>query len=129
MMSPQDYIDSIKEKLAQSTAIQAYTIVTEMVLPDRGYFRIRFTLINGDFVEATEFFFLRANGIEQQRYRYQWMDSQQVVLKKRWDNAPHFPEIDTYPHHVHVNSEDNVLASRMLGIGELIDLLEQEIVV
>jgi hypothetical protein len=100
-----------------------------MVLPDRGYFRIRFTLINGDFVEATEFFFLRANGIEQQRYRYQWMDSQQVVLKKRWDNAPHFPEIDTYPHHVHVNSEDNVLASRMLGIGELIDLLEQEIVV
>jgi hypothetical protein len=128
-MSPQDYIDSIKVKLAQSVTIQSYVIVNEMILPDRGHFRVRLVLSNGDFVEATEFFFVRASGIEQQRYRYQWMNSGQTHLKKRWDNAPHFPDIATYPHHVHVDSEDNVLPSRMFGISELIDILEQEIAI
>ena len=30
---------------------------------------------------------IRNDGIEQQRYRYQWMDVQQPQLKKRWDNG------------------------------------------
>jgi hypothetical protein len=52
------------------------------------------------------------------------MDSTKTVLKRRWDNAPHFPEISSYPHHVHVDREDNVEQSHMFGIAELIDILE-----
>lgn len=124
-MSPIDYVDSIKVKLAQSPMVKSpmvkrYDIVSEMTLPDRGHFRVRLILSNDDFVEATEFFFVKPNGIEQQRYSYQWMNSQQTKLKKRWDNAPHFPEIVSYPHHVLVNSEDNVLPSCMFGLVTLI---------
>jgi hypothetical protein len=126
-MSPTDYLATIKAALTRSPVVQEWQIVNEMALSDRGHFRVRLILANGDFVEASEFFYIRNDGIEQQRYRYQWMDAQQQQLKKRWDNAPHFPDVETFPHHVHVNQEDNVLPSQMFGIPGLITLLEQEL--
>jgi hypothetical protein len=126
-MSPTDYLATIKAALTRSPIVQEWQIVNEMALSDRGHFRVRLILANGDFVEASEFFYIGNSGIEQQRYRYQWMDAQRQQLKKRWDNAPHFPNIETFPHHVHVNQEDNVLPSQMFGIPDLITLLEQEL--
>lgn len=126
-MSPTDYLATIKAALTRSPVVQEWQIVNEMALSDRGHFRGRLILANGDFVEASEFFYIRNDSIEQQRYRYQWMDAQQQQLKKRWDNAPHFPDVETFPHHVHVNQEDNVLPSQMFGIPGLITLLEQEL--
>ena len=86
-MSPTDYLATIKAALTRSPVVQKWQIVNEMALSDRGHFRGRLILANGDFVEASEFFYIRNDGIEQQRYRYQWMDAQQQQLKKRWDNG------------------------------------------
>ena len=116
-----------KEILTTSPVIENWVVVAEMLLLDRGHFRVRMTLTNGDFVEASDFFHVRENQIEQQRYRYQWMDTKRQQLKKRWDNAPHFPQIETFPHHVHIGQEDNVRPSQMLGIDGLIAILEQEL--
>jgi hypothetical protein len=69
-MSPTDYLATIKEALTRSPIVQEWQIVNEMALSDRGHFRVRLALTNGDFVEASEFFYIRNNGIEQQRYPY-----------------------------------------------------------
>jgi hypothetical protein len=127
MASPEDYVIGIKAALTRSPAVHEWIIVTELLLFDRGHFRVRLTLTNGDFVEASEFFYLRDNIIEPQRYRYQWMDAKQQQLKKRWDNAPHFPNIETFPHHVHIGQENTVSPSQILGIPGLIALLEEEL--
>jgi hypothetical protein len=37
-----------------------------------------------------------------QRYRYQWMDTPQQVLRKRWDNMEHFPDLPNFSHQVRV---------------------------
>jgi hypothetical protein len=124
-LSPQSYIDAIKSILNSSPIIQEWTIVDEKSFSDRGHFRVRFLLNTGDFVEASEFFVLRDTGIEQHRYRYQWMDSTKTQLKRRWDNAPHFPEVPNFPHHVHIGQEDRVFPSIRMGIIELISTLEQ----
>ncbi|MGA1475928.1 MAG: toxin-antitoxin system TumE family protein [Prochlorothrix sp.] len=92
---------------------------------DRGHLRVRFTLITGDFLEASEFFIIRATGIEQHRYRYQWMDPSKTHLKRRWDNAPHFPEILSFPHHVHIDRENQVFPGVMMGIADLLVILEE----
>lgn len=34
------------------------------------------------------------------KYRYQYMDAQNICLF-RYDNAPHHPELPTFPHHKH----------------------------
>ena len=60
-----------------------------------------------------------------QRYRYQWMDETQSVLRKRWDNVEHFPELPNFPHHVHVGEEEHVEPGQAMSIMELIAFVEQ----
>ncbi|MCL1467153.1 toxin-antitoxin system TumE family protein [Argonema galeatum] len=50
------------------------------------------------------------------------------LLRKRWDNVEHFPDLPNFPHHVHIGEESNVEPSRSLTILELIDIIEEEIV-
>jgi hypothetical protein len=123
-LTPKAYINQVKSALNQSPTVAKWVLINEMVLGDRGHIRVRLTLSNGDFVEASEFFLISSNGVEQQRYRYQWMDSTKTQLRKRWDNAPHFPDVETFPYHVHVEQEDNVLPSPMMSILNLLALLE-----
>ncbi len=38
------------------------------------------------------------------KYSYHWADSGGVLIC-RWDNAPHWKSIPTFPHHKHVENE------------------------
>jgi len=126
-MVPQQYVTDIKTKLVASTAVATITIVEERLLPDRGYLRARLTLTNNDFLEVAEYFVAEAGRCVTLRYRYQWMDAAQQVLRKRWDNVEHFPDLPNFPHHVHVDEESHVEPGRVLSVIELIDIIEQEL--
>lgn len=82
-------------------------------------------LSNTDFLEVAEYFVLEEGRCKTKRYRYQWMDSSQQILRKRWDNVEHFPELPNFPHHIHISEETNVEPGRSLSIIELMDLLEE----
>jgi len=92
-----------------------------------GYIRIRMILSNGDFLEVAEYFVIQDGKICVSRYRYQWMNPTQQVLKKRWDNTKHFNELYNFPHHIHIDSETYVVPGWELSIIELLDLLEKDI--
>lgn len=126
-MEATDYLLSIKSRLIASSAIAAFTIVEELDFGDRGYFRARMTLGNGDFLEVAEYFKITENVGITTRYRYQWMDCDRAKLRKRWDNVPHFPNLPNFPHHIHVESEENVISGDLLSILGLLDILEQEV--
>ncbi len=36
------------------------------------------------------------------KYVYQWMEAD-GALRRRWDNAPHWPDVATAPHHTHLS--------------------------
>jgi hypothetical protein len=46
---------------------------------------------------------------ETRKYAYHWQD-EDGKLRIRWDNAPDW-DIETFPHHQHVDEERNVLPS------------------
>lgn len=94
-MDPQEYLTEIKAKLAASSVVVSIAIVEEYTLPDRGYFRARLGLRNNDFLEVAEYFVVEEGRCVTRRYRYQWMDEPQQVLRKRWDNVEHFPDMST----------------------------------
>lgn len=73
-----------------SSAVASIAVVEERALPDRGYFRARLMLSNGDFLEVAEYFVVEGERCVTKRYRYQWMDESQQVLRKRWDNVEHY---------------------------------------
>jgi len=45
-------------------------------------------------------------------YSYQLFTDKPII---RWDNAPHYPDIRTYPHHFH-DRNGNVIESDLKGI-------------
>ena len=57
-------------------------------------------------------------------YSYQLFHKRPIV---RWDNAPHFPDIETFPHHCH-NKKGEVGKSNLIGnILDDIDFVLKEI--
>lgn len=127
-MELQDYINTVKIKLATSRIISKISIVEEKILFDRGYFRARLTLVNNDFLEIAESFTIINGHFVTLGYRYQWIDEEKQNLRKRWDNVQHFPDLPNFPHHVHIIKESNVEASESRNILDLIELIEQELI-
>ena len=65
-------------------------------------------MANGDLLEIAEFFVLEADTITVERYKFHWQDPQGRLIK-RWDNAPHHPEVGGFPHHLHDGSEEHIV--------------------
>ena len=126
-MNPQAYLTGIKAKLVTSSIVISITVVEEYVLPDRGYFRARLGLSNYDFLEVAEYFVLEDGKCVTRRYRDQWMDQPQQVLRKRWDNVEHYPNLPNFPYHIHVGEESRVELGQLVSIMELLEILEQEL--
>jgi hypothetical protein len=127
MITLENYIDLIKEKLNTSLVIKSFKIIDERILFKRGYFRARITLINQDFLEVAESFTLIDSRLVTLSYRYQWMNETKQKLRKRWDNVEHFPDLPNFPHHVHLEDELIVKPSESRNILQIINLIEQEI--
>jgi hypothetical protein len=51
------------------------------------------------------------------KYAYHWQDKE-GKLRCRWDNAPHWPDMPTHPHHKHIMSGDNIFVEASRG-GDL----------
>jgi len=51
------------------------------------------------------------------------MKAQEMV--QRWDNAPHWPNMKTFPHHLHLGSEKNVFDCREVFIEDVLDEIER----
>ena len=95
------HLTETRVRLTTSPVIRAFSVIEERSGLDYGYLRVRVELVNQDFLELAEYFVVRNDAVEVKRYRYQWMDSTQQILRKRWDNAQHHPELPNFPHHVH----------------------------
>lgn len=126
-MDASTYLEDIRVKLATSSVVSEVVIVRETHAEHQGFLRARLRLQNGDFLEVSEFFEIVNGQAQTLEYRYQWMDSARRRLYKRWDNAPHYPALSGFPHHVHVESESGVEPGSVLSIIALIEWFEGEL--
>ena len=58
------------------------------------------------------------------KYAYHWMGSDRK-LKIRWDNAPHWDSVSTFPHHKHVGRNENILISTDTDIESVLDYIKK----
>lgn len=42
----------------------------------------------------------------------------------RWDNAPNHKEVETFPHHKHVEKEENVKSSEEMSLNMVLSYIE-----
>lgn len=110
MSQIQDYFDQIKLKLVESEIIESFQVRKERVTTTDGYVRIRGNLTNGDMIEFSEYCRFHKEVVTQE-YTFHWQDPKGKLIK-RWDNANHHPEVENFPHHVHINEESNISPSK-----------------
>ena len=82
-------------------------------------FRYRIKLIDESLIEITERILEKRGGLTTTKYRYHWQTGSGKLIK-RWDNAPHHPEIDTFPDHLHDGSEENVKSFRKMNALDIL---------
>jgi len=46
-------------------------------------------------------------------------------MVRRWDNAPHWPELKTFPHHLHLCDEASVVESAEAFIDDVLNAITE----
>ncbi len=108
MKDADDYLAHIKALIALNRQVIHWTVLREEVQGDVGLFRYRLMLRDGALLDMFERFQVAGERLLVTKYSFHWQ-SAGGVLRKRWDNAAHHPEMPTHPHHVHDGADANVL--------------------
>lgn len=119
------YFHEIIGAFINSSVVEHYRVRDQLTREGEGFIRIRSWLVNGDLFEAFEFVTLENEAIVLETYRVHWQDKKGTLIR-RWDNPPHYPELDSFPHHVHT-SEGRTEPFRPINSKEALKLIEEEI--
>ncbi len=122
------YLHRLDELLSAHAFVQDVEIVRRSIRDTEFekvlHYRYRVLLANGDLVEMTERVLEVQGSLEVSKYRHHWQDHNSQLIK-RWDNAPHYHAIDTFPHHLHDGAEDHVVShASTSGLEVLQHILE-----
>jgi hypothetical protein len=79
--------------------------------------RIRVRFFSGYLLEFNEAVIIKNGQIDHLSYRYHLQDIQNKLVF-RYDNAPHFPGLENFPHHKHL--PDKVESTKKISIVEVI---------
>ena len=99
----------------KSAYIEHYS--EEILTPQRINLRIRVRFVSGHLLEFNEAVIVETGQIDHLSYRYHLQDRQNRLVF-RYDNAPHFPTLDNFPHHKHL--PDKVDSTKKISISNAI---------
>lgn len=88
--------------------IHSYQVTKKIYNLKQGYIKGEIIFENGFILEFAEVKNTELNS--KIKYRYQLMDKDRTLMF-RYDNAPHHKQLATFPHHKHVEFEQNVIES------------------
>lgn len=86
-------------------------------------YRLKIVFTDSSILFATD---INISFENRRKYSFHWQDSEKSLIS-RWDNAPHYPEIITYPNHQHLGSEENVLPSSEMNLVEILEIIQEKI--
>ena len=91
------------------------------------FYRLRVYLSDGGRLEMVERIVesKKDGSIHPTKYSYHWQDQQGNVIK-RWDNAPHFPDLEGFPHHIHIGVKNTVVPGRPISALEILAEIGEE---
>src|SRR3990172_513765 len=82
------------------------------------YLRGNLRFIDSSVLEVALFTSESAHGLAIDKYRFQYMSKDGRMIF-RFDNAPHHPGMDSFPHHKH--TLDRVISSSLPSISDLLN--------
>jgi len=109
--------------LTLSPIVESFTVVKKRETEGDGFFRAKAVITDGSLLEISMYWQLTEDDVRLVAYRFHWQDEKSKLIK-RWDNAKHHPEINTFPFHMHAGEEKKVKESRAMELFDVIRMLE-----
>ena len=119
-MTIAEYLDSIKERLLTDPIVASFQIARDRTTSVDAHLRARLVLVDGGQLEFSEYVQRSGGQIEVVTYSYHWADAENGLIR-RWDNAPHYPDLSGFPHHVHHGATGEVTPGKPMNIFAVLD--------
>ena len=121
------YLEQVKAHLIASPIVTSMQVVKAREETMDGHLRIRLTLTDDSLLEFSEYLVRQPDEtITVAVYSYHWADAERKLIR-RWDNAPHYPELPGAPHHIHDGAEANVMPGKPMDIYQILAIIGMEI--
>lgn len=122
----EDYFRSVETLLAATSSIHSSSITYDKRSSSIGFLRGVVYFLDGSELHIREFVNVE-HGVERYMYVYHYQRPDGAMVF-RYDNAPHFPALPTFPHHKHEYGKADVIAASppdlQTILTEIQDLLE-----
>ena len=119
-MNIAEYFESVKDRLLTDSVVVDFKFLKRVDRSNNGHLRVRIFFSDNSKMEFSEFIEQNTEGeIRLVTYSYHWADTNGNLIC-RWDNAPHYPHLENFPHHIHV-SETNITSGKPVNIFEVLD--------
>ncbi len=116
------YLRRIYDSILSRGYIGIEHLVFDDMSDQRGSIEGRLRFFDGSLLVIDEVIIWRDNHLVKLRYAYHYQDVNGVSIF-RYDNAPHFSDLATYPHHKHVGAE--VFPSLAPDLGDVLSEIDQ----
>lgn len=118
-----NYFIYLKALFTTNPKITKFNILRETIFSDEGLFRYKIHYSNGNILEAYQKFQLQSQHIVPIKYSFHLQNKDNILIK-RWDNAPHHPELENFPNHIH-ETEDIVIPGQIITLEDVLSIIEQ----
>lgn len=112
-MKIEEYLQELDELISVAPEVIDIKILRRSVwdtgMEKIAMYRYKLTMSDASVLELTERLVEMNKTIAITKYRHHWQNEKTHILK-RWDNAPHHRDIETFPHHLHEGAEDHVIS-------------------
>ncbi|MFX1520128.1 MAG: DUF6516 family protein [Promethearchaeota archaeon] len=121
------YIKEVQTALEESPIVLSSILATE-IEPEISAIKIKGTafLIENYRLEFLEYLKINKNKVRHDKYRFQLLNPENIPLI-RWDNAPHHPEVQSFPYHKHNLEKNEVTLSKETNLKtvleEIVDII------
>jgi hypothetical protein len=112
------YLREVEDAVRQAEGAYVERYEEEIVAAGRVNLRIRVRFRKGHMLELNEAVIGEAGRPRRLGYRYHFQDEQNKLVF-RFDNTPHFPGLENFPHHKHI--PDKVVGAVEPSILKVID--------
>ncbi len=123
-MTVSEYFETVKAHLLINPLVENFQIVRERITANDGHLRVTMTLIKGNLMEFSEYVQRPAGDIQVITYSYHCTDPFGKLIV-RWDNTPHFPDLEGFPHHRHIGCPEAVQSGQPMNIFKVSDEITQ----
>ncbi|MEI7638752.1 MAG: DUF6516 family protein [Syntrophus sp. (in: bacteria)] len=124
-MTIHDCLEECILLLTVSSVVEQFQVVKKREIETDGYLRVRATLVDESLLEVSMYCQHIEDTVHLAGYRFHWQDKEGILIK-RWDNAKHHPELETFPNHVHLGDDKDAKESAPINLRGVLEVLESE---